>query len=212
MQCGPLLPHRLIYSLTTNSPQTHTLTSPHRISLMPSYPRGTWYPGVWHQLFTRSPEVPAPQGPPSPVPTPTPSQPQGPGGWVSKGTSGVGSQGCLWGEEAGLARRRWCLWQETQNCLRSQRGRPRAALNHWPTTPPHTWPKSSGRRHLAMGKASLEEANRKTKTTWELWTNFQTESPQVSLVCPLAIKGPLMKKWGSLRVQDGRAKSASGIL
>ena len=41
MHSGPLLPHRLIYSLKTNSPQTPNVTSAHGISLMPSYPRGT---------------------------------------------------------------------------------------------------------------------------------------------------------------------------
>ena len=211
MQSGPLLPHTLIYSLKTNS--LHNLTSAHGISLMPSYPRGTWYPGVWHRLFTRCLEVPAPWGSPSPVPTPIPSQPQGPGGWVSKGTSGVGSQGCLQGEEASLARRRRRLWQETQNCLHNQRGQPRAALNQWPTTPPLSRPKSSGCWRLAMGEASWEEANRKTNITWELWTSFQTESPQISLFYPLTKKRPSHeKKWRTLRFQDGRAKSASGIL
>ena len=49
---------------------------------------------------------------------------------------------------------------------------------------------------LQMGEASWEEANRKTNITWELWTSFQTESPQIFLVCPLVIKRPSHEKMG----------------
>ena len=132
------------------------------------------------ELLAGSPEAPAPRGPRASTHSHTQPAPGARGAGFPRGPLGSVRKAASQGRRTGL--------EETQNFLCRQRGRPGVALNHRPAAPPRSRPKPRGRRPLAMGEASREEANTETNTTWELWTSFQTESPQIYLGRPLAKK------------------------